>query len=188
MKLISVRPIYNLHTLRICRQTTTQLSPENNVETGILCPNKIRSTGLKVISMDSLYCLGNSLLHCYNTLQTLQQYSENNKNIITHSWGIFKQIYCYRNRRHILHYNYTGTGDNLIQRIIVGSIFVYFGGCGAWLTVPNMVSCLLSDMTGIRCVPRATLLSTGLRNVNPTVYQGLPALSQLRIYQIKTLC
>ena len=133
MKLISVRPIYNLHTLRICRQTTTQLSPENNVETGILCPNKIRSTGLKVISMDSLYCLGNSLLHCYNTLQTLQQYSENNKNIITHSWGIFKQIYCYRNRRHILHYNYTGTGDNLIQRIIVSCIFVYFVLWGLWL-------------------------------------------------------
>ena len=32
----------------------------------------------RLFSMDSLYCLGNSLLHCYNTLQ---QYSENNKNI-----------------------------------------------------------------------------------------------------------
>ena len=37
-----------------------------------------RGWWLKVISMDSLYCLGNSLLHCYNTLQ---QVSENNKNI-----------------------------------------------------------------------------------------------------------
>ena len=62
----------------------------------IIVYNKIRSQwlagGLKVLSMDSLYCLGNSLLHCYNN--TLQQQSENNKNIILLSYqpGIIPRL------------------------------------------------------------------------------------------------